>query len=81
MCQYGVEERPIQSFGRKTDGRNLLGRPKSRWQGNITIDLLEMISGNMDWIDLPQGRERCRTLVTTVTNIRLPLNAGNCLNK
>jgi len=60
LCHYGVEERPIKSFGRKTDGRNPLGRPKNRWQDNITIDLHEMVSGNINWIDLAQDRERCR---------------------
>ena len=80
MFHCGVGERPIQRFRRKTAGRNPLGTHKCRWQNNITIDLHEMICENMDWVDLAQDRDRWQTLVTTVTNIRFPLNAGNCLN-
>jgi hypothetical protein len=32
----------------------------------------------MDWIDLAQDREECRTLVNTVMNLRLPYNARSC---
>jgi len=28
--------------------------------------------GGMDWIDLDQDRDRCRTLVSTVMNLRVP---------
>ena len=33
--------------------------------------------GVMDWINMPQGRERWRALVNGVINLRIPLNAGN----
>jgi len=31
----------------------------------------------MDWIDLPRHRDRRRTLVNAVMNLRVPLNAGD----
>jgi hypothetical protein len=33
--------------------------------------------GGMDWIELSQDRERWRTLVITVMNLRVTHNAGN----
>jgi hypothetical protein len=36
--------------------------------------------GDTDWIDLAQERERWRTLVNAVMNLRVPYNAGNFLN-
>jgi hypothetical protein len=33
----------------------------------------------MDWNDQAQGRDKWRTLVIAVMNIRVPLNAGNFL--
>jgi len=35
--------------------------------------------GYMDWIGLARDRDRWRTLVSAVMNLRVPLNAGNFL--
>jgi len=35
--------------------------------------------GYMDWIGLAQDRDRWRTLVSAVMNLRVPRNAGNFL--
>jgi hypothetical protein len=34
---------------------------------------------SMDWIDLPQGRDRWRTAVNAVMKLRFPENGGNFL--
>jgi hypothetical protein len=34
----------------KAKGRPL-GRPRSRWENNIKMDLREAVWGSMDWID------------------------------
>jgi hypothetical protein len=52
----------------KPEGKILLGRPRRRWVNNIKIDLREKGWYGMDWIDLAQDREQCRTLVNTVMN-------------
>jgi hypothetical protein len=39
---------------------------------NIKIDLREIGEDDMDWIDLPQGRDQGRALVNTIMNLRVP---------
>jgi len=52
----------------KPEGRRPLGRPRRRWVDNIRMDLQE----DMDWIGLAQDRDRWRTLVSAVMNLRVP---------
>ena len=50
----------------KPEGKRPLGRPRRRWVDNIRADLQEM-----DWIGLAQDRDRWRTLVSAVMNLRV----------
>jgi hypothetical protein len=54
------------------EGTRPLGRPRSRWEDNIKMDLQEVGCGGMDWIGLAQDRDRCRRLVNVVMNLRVP---------
>ena len=63
----------------KPEGRRPLGRPRPRWVYIIRMDLQEVGCEYMDWIGLVQDRDRWRTLVSAVMNLRVPLNAGNFL--
>jgi hypothetical protein len=56
----------------KPEGRRPLGRPRRRWEGNITINLREIGWGGVDWIDLAQDRDRWRAVVNAVMNLRIP---------
>ena len=56
----------------KPEGKRPLGRPRRRCVDNIRMDLQEVGCGYMDWIGLAQDRERWRTLVSTVMNVRVP---------
>ena len=60
----------------KPKGKRPLGRPRRRWVDNIRMDLQEVGCGYMDWIGMAQDRDRWRTLVSTVMNLRVPWNAG-----
>ena len=64
----------------KPEGKRPVGRPRRRWEDNIKMDLQVVGYGGMERMELAQNRDRWRTLVTVVTNIRVPENAGNFLN-
>ena len=55
----------------KPEGRRPLGRPKRRCVDNIRMDLQQVGCGYMDWIGLAQDRDRWRTLVSAVMNLRV----------
>jgi hypothetical protein len=63
----------------KPEGRRPLGRHRSRWEENIKVDLQEVGSEGMDWIDLAQDRDRWRAVVKAVMSLRILQNAGNFL--
>ena len=56
----------------KPEGKRPPGRPRRRWVKNIRMDLQEVGCGYMYWIGRAQGRDRRRTLVSAVMNIRVP---------
>jgi hypothetical protein len=56
----------------KPEGKRPLGRPRRRWVDNIRTDFQEVGCGYMDWIGLAQDRDRWRTLVSAVMNLRVP---------
>jgi len=49
-----------------------VGRPRRRWVANIRMDLQVVGCGYEDWIGLAQDRDRWRTLVSAVMNLRVP---------
>jgi hypothetical protein len=52
--------------------KRLLGRPRRRWEDNIKMNLQEVGSEVVDWIELAQDRDGWRALVKTVMNLRVP---------
>jgi hypothetical protein len=56
----------------KPEGKRPLGRPRRRWIDNIKMDLLDIGVSVVDWIVLAHYRYRCRALVNSVMNLRVP---------
>ena len=56
----------------KPEGKRPQGRPRRRWLDIIRMDLQEVGCGYMYWIGLTQNRDRWRTLVSAVMNLRVP---------
>ena len=71
VAHMGEERGVYMVLVGKLDGKSPLGRPRRRWV-DIRMDLQEVGCGYMDWIGLAQDRDRWRTLVSAVMNLRGP---------
>jgi len=72
VARMGEERGMYRVLVGKLEGKRTLGRPRRRWVDNIRMDLHEVGCGYMDWIGLAQDRDRWRTLVSAVMNLRVP---------
>jgi len=72
VARMGEEREVYRVLVRKPEGKRPLGRPSRRRVDNIRTDLQEVGCEYMDWIGLAQDRERWRTLVSAVMNLRVP---------
>jgi len=55
---YGRQERRIQCFVGRAEGKKTLGRPRGRREDNTIIYQPEVGWGDVDWTVLDQGRDR-----------------------
>jgi hypothetical protein len=58
VARMGERRGPYRVLVGKIEGRRRLGKPKRRWENIIKMDLPEVESWGMDWIDLVQERDR-----------------------
>ena len=72
VARMGEERGVYRVLVGKPEGRRPLRRPRRRWVHNIRMDLQEVRCRYMDWIGLAQDRDRLRTLVSAVMNLRVP---------
>ena len=72
VAHMGDERGVYRVLVGKPDGTRPLERPRHRWVDNIRMDLQEVGCGHVDWIGLAQDRDRWRTLVGAVMNLRVP---------
>ena len=72
VARMGEEMGTYRVLVGKLEGKRPLGRPRRRWVDNIRMDLQEVGCGYVDWIGLAQDRDRWRTLVSAVMNLRFP---------
>jgi hypothetical protein len=62
----------IESWWGNRRERDQWGDQGLGWVNNIRTDLQEVGCGYVDWIGLAQDRDRWRTLVIAVLNLRVP---------
>jgi hypothetical protein len=67
---WGAQE-SVQGFGGNFEGKRPLGRPRRRWEYVIRMDLREIGWRGVDWLLLPQDRDRWRAVVSAVMNLRV----------
>ena len=72
VARMGEEIGAYRVLMKKPEGKRPLGRPRRTWVDNIRMDLQEVGYGYVDWIGLAQDRDRWRTLVNAVMNLRVP---------
>jgi hypothetical protein len=53
-------------------GKGPLGRPRSRWEDNIRMNLKEIDINTRDCVDSAQDMDYWRTLVNAVLDLRVP---------
>jgi hypothetical protein len=53
------------------EGKRQLRRKRRRWVDNIRMDLGEVGRGDVDWIGLAKDRNRWKTVVNSVLNVRV----------
>ena len=72
VARMGEDSGAYRVLVGKPEGKRPLGRPRRRWVDNIRMDLQKMGCGYVVWIGLAQDRDRWRTLVSAVMNLRVP---------
>ena len=72
VARMGEERGAYRVLMGKPEGKRPVGRPRRGWVDNITNYFQEVGCGYMDWIGLTQDRDRWRTLVSAVMNLRVP---------
>jgi hypothetical protein len=72
VCSTNGENRNAYrlSMG-KREGKRPLERPRRRWVDNIKTDLREIGWEGVDWIHMAQNNDQWRTLVNTISNLRV----------
>jgi hypothetical protein len=71
MARMGEERKLYKVLVAKPEGKRPLEKPRRRWENGITLDLVEIGLGGLDWIQLAQDRDRWRAIVSAVMNLRV----------
>jgi hypothetical protein len=71
VARMGEERKVYKVLVGKPEGKRPLGRPRRRCEDGIRMDLGEIGLGGVDWIRLAQDRDRWRSLVIAVMNLRV----------
>ena len=72
VARMEESRRAFKILTSKPTGKRLLGRPRHRWEDNITMDLKEIGVSTRNWVDLAQDKDYCRALLNAALNVRVP---------
>jgi hypothetical protein len=72
VARMGEKRNAYRILVGKPESKRPLGRPRRRCVYNIKMDLKEIGSNGVDWIDLDLDRDLWRAIVNTVMNLRVP---------
>jgi hypothetical protein len=64
VARMGEERKVYKVLVVRPKGKRLLGRPRRRLEDGTKMDLREIGSGTVDWIQLAQDRDRWRAVVS-----------------
>ena len=56
----------------KPTGKRPLGRPRRKWEDNITIYLKEMGINTRNWVNSAEVRDYLSSLLNAALNLRVP---------
>jgi hypothetical protein len=72
VARMGEERNVYRVLMGKPEGKRPIERPRRRWEEDgIRMDLREIGCRSIDWIQLAQDRDRWRSLVNTVMDLRV----------
>jgi hypothetical protein len=58
VARMGEKRKVYKDLVGNPEGKRPLGRPRRRWEDGIRMELREIGLGDVDWIQLAQGRYR-----------------------
>jgi hypothetical protein len=71
IARMGEGRKVYKVYVEKPEGKRPLGRPRRGWEDGIRMDIREIGLGGVDWIRLAQDRDRWRSVVSAVMNLRV----------
>jgi hypothetical protein len=71
--------KPYSTQGGKPEWKRPLGKPRSKWEDNIRMDLRKIEWEVVNWIHLVQDRDQWRTVVNMTMQFWVSLKAENFL--
>ncbi|KAJ4428116.1 hypothetical protein ANN_24130 [Periplaneta americana] len=72
VARMGESRNAYRVLVGRSEGKRPLGRPRSKWEDNIKMDLREVGYDDRDWINLAQDRDRWRAYVRAAMKLRVP---------
>jgi hypothetical protein len=79
VVHNGRDEKCVQCFFGRPEGKNLCGRQRHKSENNINVEFRKIGLEGVDWSHLTLGRNKWRVFVNMVVDRRVSQKAGNFL--